>query len=311
MRACKLWRGWVAMATAAAWLGGLVSAHGQAAPALVSGNGVAVVKAAPETLRMSVLMSITGKDIKDAMANLKARQDAVRPQLVAAGAVEKSVRCTPTEVAGGANDPQQRMAMMMQARMRAMGKAKPEAAGAKAVTVKSTLTAEFSLKAEKPEQSTIMAYELQEKVKAMNLGGPPAKTAESAEAQEEAEEMMGMDDGQPKPGEPTFIYVARIGADQRAKATADAFNKAKAEANRLGAAAGVSVGAIQHLSATSMPQMTHGMNYSYQMAMAQMMMNADGTPTQSDSPDEVIGANAHEVALQVAVSASFLITAAR
>src|SRR6266576_890909 len=50
------------------------------------------------------------------------------------------------------------------------------------------------------------------------------------------------------PGEPVFLYVAKISDEERGKATAEAFRKAKASAAELAKAAGVELGGLRQVT---------------------------------------------------------------
>jgi hypothetical protein len=80
----------------------------------------------------------------------------------------------------------------------------------------------------------------------------------SPEEQELAEEMAEMmsDHGygsgsEAKPGEPQFVFVARISEEDRRQAMTEAFAKAQASAARVAAAAGKELGELAHLQSNS------------------------------------------------------------
>ena len=96
---------------------------------------------------------------------------------------------------------------------------------------------------------------MREKVKAAELGGGKEAPKLSPEEQEVAEEMaaqtarnMGSDEEQAKPGEPHFLFVARLSPQDRQTALAEAFAKAKAQAAELAKAAGAGLGPMTGLS---------------------------------------------------------------
>ena len=85
------------------------------------------------------------------------------------------------------------------------------------------------------DELLLAATELQDKIRAADLG--QAKSA-SLEEQEAMEESGSYDGNAPvRPGEPVFLFVARVPEDVRAKALADALGKARAGAERLAKAA--------------------------------------------------------------------------
>lgn len=79
-----------------------------------------------------------------------------------------------------------------------------------------------------------------------------SKAEDSLEQAELMEEMDGMDDfsmnyggeEQIKPGTPQFTYMAQITAEGRAKAMADAYQKAQQKATQLAKAANVKMGPL-------------------------------------------------------------------
>src|SRR5580692_376984 len=58
---------------------------------MVSGNGMSEVHVLPNLLRMQMDVAAEGKDLKEAMANLKAMESAAAPKLTAMGAAAGDV----------------------------------------------------------------------------------------------------------------------------------------------------------------------------------------------------------------------------
>jgi hypothetical protein len=149
------------------------------------------------------------------------------------------------------------MGMMMR-RMRNQGKKPPQKAKeAPPVLVSCTLKAEFPLSASCHEELLLTGHALEEGMKAADLGGTKDLKQASAQDEELAQEdaadmMMGFGgEGGLQPGEPVFLYFSKISEEERAKALAQAFHRAKAQAGQLARAAGVELGTLYHLEDSS------------------------------------------------------------
>ncbi|MDB5324126.1 MAG: hypothetical protein JWN40_5757, partial [Phycisphaerales bacterium] len=169
------------------------------------------------------------------------------------------------------------------------------------VAVGAMVKAEWPLSAKGGEELLVAAQDLQEKVKAADLAD--TKTS-SLEEQETREERAGMDENEqgPPPGQPIFLYVAKISEEQRGKVLADAFKKAKANAGDLAKAAGAELGALKQLQSQAAPD----------AEQYQMMQYARYNPylyaqAQNAEPDEAVSPMAGPVTLRLTVSASFAI----
>jgi len=274
---------------------------------LISSMGSAQVKKQADTLRMHLQVQATGNDTKEALAKLGEKKDAIRKQLAAIGADEKSIEFGAPQSGSATNDRQRQMEMMMRHRM--AGKGQKKAEEVKTVTVNASLKAEWPMKAGNPEQQFLAALDIQAKVKEAKLSDGGAKPAAelSAEEQEAAEEaeaemasMMG-DESQAKPGEPVFFYVGRINDEERAKAIADAFKNAQGDARRLATAAGGTLGPVRQLSSNTNMDMSE-MNYSNNYAMQRYMYS---NMAQRQGGDEAISAQPGPVTFHTVVTASF------
>jgi uncharacterized protein YggE len=276
-------------------------AQGDGGVPTVNTQGFASIKKQPDTLRMSMQVQVTGKDLKDALANLTARKETLRKQLAELGATKESIEFTPPSAGG--DQRQRQMEMMVRMRMQSGGGKQPEESG-KPVALAATVKADWPLKAGEPEQLLLAANDLQEKLKAAS--GSTTKPADNltAEQREELEEMMSMNDNDEgaAPGTPIFLYVARISDEERAKALSEAFGKAKAEAGRLAVAAGGKAGGLRQLSSHSGPD-TSGYDFDYEnRALYQMMLQDQ---RQGGESNEAIGTQPGPVTFQAMVNASF------
>ncbi|HET6883076.1 MAG TPA: SIMPL domain-containing protein [Pirellulales bacterium] len=279
----------------------------------VSANGTAVIERPAETLRMEVELSAKGKDVKDALAKLKQRRKSAEEQLAKLGADTESIRFGPPQVNSGENGQQRQMQVMMQQRMmqrRGSRRSSQKPAVKPPVTVSMSLVAQWKLKPVDPEQMLIASHELEEKIKEVDLAGRKAAEELTPEEQELAEEM---EDGsqqvfyggqeQPQPGEPRFVYVAKISDEDRAKACAEAFQRAKADAQRLTTAAHATLGELQQLSDVSQsgvdPEAYEAWgNYQYQMVQRAQQQTAN-------EQIEAIGPRPGTLKYHVTVTASF------
>lgn len=285
-----------------------------AGPPSVSGSGAATVERQAETLRMNVDLLAKGKDLKDALAKLAERRKAAEEQLKKLGADAKSIKFGEPHISAGQNNPQAQMQMMMRQRMMQQRGRKSAAKSAVAppVTVALPLVAGWALKGENPEQLLLASHALEEKIKAADLAGRTAAeelSPEEAELAEEAEEEESMTyyNGQegPKPGEPRFVYVSQISAADRDKAYAEAFERAKASADRLAKAASAELGALQHLSGggdSSADSESYGEWSGYEYQMFRRMQRTTST---KDDELEAIGPRPGVLKFQVHVMASF------
>jgi uncharacterized protein YggE len=272
----------------------------------VAGSGSVEIKRPPEALRVQVDLLARGKDVKEALAKLKERREAAVAQLTGLGVPKAAVVIGEPTLSSDKTQRQQQIERMMQ--MRRGGKpARPKAE--QPVFVSAPLKADLPLKAVGPEELLVAAHALQEKIKAADLGGlKDVEKPTSPQEEELAEEMgpeFGGDEG-PKRGEPVFSFVAAVPDAERAKALADAFQKAKRDATRLARAAGAELGPVRTLSEN---QQTGGLEEDplagprrfYDMAM----VGRPPVPPADDERGEAVGGQPGKVVLRVSVSVQF------
>jgi hypothetical protein len=226
----------------------------------IHGSGSTVLERPAERMRMQVdLLAKSTKNLPDALAKLKAQRARVEKQLETLGADKASLKFSEPRLDESQDDAQQRMAMMVRQRMAAGGRGrKPgkEAAMAQPVKVAMRLTAEWPLKGEDPAGQLLEVRKLQDAIKAADLAGQKEaeeltpEEAELAEEMEDPEMYMGGRQG-PKPGEPAFIFTARIPAADREKGLAEAFQNAKSEAASLAKAAEIELGPLLSLRSSA------------------------------------------------------------
>jgi uncharacterized protein YggE len=279
-------------------------------PGTVTATGSAEIKRQPELLRVQVEVMAKGKTIKEALAKLKERRDATLARVVELGAAKDNVVFGEANVGSEKTDRQVQMEQMLRMRLRTQGKKAPKAKEAP-VVVTAQLKADFPLAAASPEEFLVAAHTLQEKIKAADLGGAKDAAKLSPEEEEVAEELGGdeamNDPSQPKRGEPVLLYVRKLTEDDRAKALAEAFAKAKREASRLAKSAGAELGGLHHLA----NQVGAGgdaeePNPYVRQAYYTMMQQARLAQNQNDEAGaEAVGVTPAKVTLRVSVTAYF------
>ncbi len=179
----------------------------------------------------------------------------------------------------------------------------------KPVKVMLKLTAEWPLKAADTAELLLMSKKLQDAIKAADLGGlndAEEPTPEEAELAEEMEEMMSGYSGQegPKPGEPVFVFVAKISTAEREKVLAEAFRSAKQEVAQLAKAAELELGTLRSLQGGGGIDVEDSNDYRmlYQTAFGAAMRQQ---MTGRDHSGEAIGATPGLLKFKVNVNATF------
>lgn len=276
----------------------------------VTGTGSVTLSRQPNFLRMTMELPAEGKDVEEAIANLKKERAGLAEKLKKLGAAGEAVTFGEPRVggaAGGAMSMQQRMMRqvmrMQRAGNRAAAAAKDPNAPPPKVAVSLTVTAEWPLEEQSPEQSVVAGYTLREKLRAGGLSRAAEAKELTPEEQEEMEEMAGMmdeDEQAAAPGEPSFEFVARFAAADREAAMAEAFKKARADAARLAAAAGGSLGELRTVSGSTSAE-GGGDEDTYERAM---MMQMGMNPAESPA-DEATAQEPGPVSLRTTVTAGF------
>lgn len=280
----------------------------------VTGTGKVTLSRQPNVLRMTIELPAEGKDVKEAIANLKAERAALAGKLEKLGAAGESVTFGEPRVGGaygGAMSMHQRMMRQVMRMQRAGNRAVAKAAADKdapppKVTVSLSVIAEWPIEGESPEELIVTAYTLRETLRAGGLSKPPEAKELTPEEQEQMEEMAGMmdEDGEAAArGEPSFEFVARFTEAERDKAMAEAFAKAKAAAARLAAATGGSLGALRTVSGSASSEgYDEDDDYGFQRAMLQQLGVA---PAGQAGVDEATADEPGAVSLEVTVTAGF------
>ena len=252
---------------------------------VVTATGRVTLKQMPTSMRMAIQFKETGKDVAEALKNLKDRRDAAIATLIKLGAVKDSIREGIPGAVG--EDPQSaRMIAMMQRHN--PGAAPKKKKGAAKVTLTGSLTAEWELSGDKLEETLKLIQSIKDKIAAAELAGPSSKkklTPEELEEMEEAEMLqqeMGIH-GEHKVGEPSYAFTVRISEDEAQKARAAAFQKAKRQAEKLVASAGRRLGKLRGLQSHG----ESGLHEQFQID-GYLPHGAGGSMADSDDVDELL-----------------------
>ena len=280
----------------------------------VSGTGTVTITHMPETMRLQIAIIGRGATLKDALAALKDRTGKAKTQLITLGADKDSMKVTEpriTELPNSRNQQQQMMAMMRQ--RRAGGKAPTKGQPAPPVLVMSQLTADWKLNSKSNEELLLAVHPIQEKVKSADIAGMKEAeklTPEQEEMLEEAEQDYSFSSSdEHKPGEPIFMFVSTVSEEERDKAMAEAFSRAKMQATRLAAAAGAKLGTLQsvHSGNPLGGDYEDYSSYGYNSNMYRMMQLA--RRQQGNNPEaeqsEAIGVEPAQVKFHVSITAAF------
>ena len=277
----------------------------------VTGSGTVTLTRQPNVLRMTLEVTGEGKDVKEALAKLKAQEKAVREKLAGLGAAEGSVKFEDARINAAAAARQAQMEQMIRMRTGRGGKPPTTGPAQPPVNVAATLTVDWPLKAQSAVDLLVEAHDLQAKVRAAKLVEPAAAAGGTPEELEEAEERLGlvMNENGANPGEPTFLYVSKLSDDERAKATAEAFKKAKEEAARVAKAAGADLGSLRQLTSeagAAMDTNPYGGGFDYSSPYGRAMFGAmQRQAAGAGDAAEAVGAQPGKVSYRVTVSASF------
>jgi uncharacterized protein YggE len=277
---------------------------------IVTGTGTVEVKRLPEALRVQVEVLAKGKDLKEALSNLKNRKKSAEQQLVKFGFTKEAVRFDEPMLSSDKTDRQRQMEMMVRDRIAKKGKDDPKNKPPPPVFVAAILKAEFSLPAAAAEELLLLSHDLQEKIKTADLAGMKDLKPASPQDEELAEEgrdprTMGMD-GEPQRGEPVFLFVSKIPDEVYAKALADAFAKAKRDAGQLARAAGAELDTLHNLQNASRAtgaEMDDEM--AYRMAIYRQRGYSGTFETGYDQEHVALGAQPGKATFRVTVTASF------
>jgi len=294
----------------------MVGAQAQPPPAekgVVSGSGTVMLRRKPELLRIKVDVIAQGKTMKEALATLKDRREAIQGQLATLGAVKESVAFDQPQLNASVLQARQQMAMMiMQARMGNRSK-KTAKKGAAPVVVSARLMAEWPLKGTDIDALLIEINQLQDSINAADLAGKKDLEKLSGDDDEVREELEGMqanfgnDPSQAQTGAVTFTLVSKILPKDHAQALAEAYQKAKANAEETARAAGAVLGPIRQLGAQIQTGSETDTTDNEVQAYYRLMQGnrGGGKPADTAQVMEARGTQPGEVSYRVTVSAAF------
>jgi hypothetical protein len=289
----------------------LVQAQSVGGESTVSGTGVEVIKRPPELLRMQIEISAKAKTLGVALKKLEAHRDAALGQLAKMSSEKEQTRAGEMQISASASAQQRQMEMIVRQQMLQAGKVDKNATE-KAVSVSCTLTAEWKLNGKTSVELLLEAQAIKDKVQAADLAGMDSEepTAEEAELAEALQQQMPNfdDESQPKPGEPLFIFVSKVSPQDRAKATATAFAKARRQAEELSTAAGAELGALRGLSRQASVNDADFEIYSPYGGMRNaslVQIYSARAERGEEEGSEAIGTQPSEVALPIHVTAAF------
>jgi uncharacterized protein YggE len=285
----------------------------------VSGVGTVSVKRRPEFLRVKLEVFAAGKTIKEAIANLKDRREAIRGQLATLAAVKDSIVFGEPQVNSSVLEARQRMEMMIRNRMGKPAKKEPKKGATAPTVVSASLTAEWSLKGQDTEALLIEVARIREAITAADLSGRKDLDKLGSDDEELKEEMEGLqtdgatdEQGRPQAGAPAFLLVSKVTAQEQAKALAEAFQKARARAHQTAKAAGAELGALRQLDSQfrSSPEAETAEDPA-QAYYRVVQAGRTDLPPEPDAPPEAQGAQPGAVTLRVIVTASFALKETR
>jgi hypothetical protein len=218
----------------------------------VSGRGTVVIERLPDVLRVEVPLLAKGRDYRDALMQLTARRARAENWLVGLGASPGTITVADPAIIPAQfivrTAPETSTDGLAPIDPPATGTAPRPAGRARhaAPAVSARLRAEIPLKTSSTDDLLIVAEDLQQRIKEADLAGMKELGDDASMLNIPACGSCGSE-----AGAPSFIFVGRIGAEERAKARAVAFAKARAEAGQLAQAAGCELGALRSVSGTS------------------------------------------------------------
>lgn len=270
----------------------------------------------PDVLRVEVLLLARGKDYRDALTRLDARRAMAGKRLVELGASEDTIASSDPAIIPA----RQNLRPISEASTNGLAPidepvsraAPPPDGRARQVssTVSKRLRADLPLKAMGPDDLLLVAEDLQRRVKDADLAGIKELGEDAALLEIPG---CGVCGGGAGVGAPSFQFVGRIDAKERAKALAIAFGKARSEAAQLAQAAGCELGGLRSISGTNSGAFNLNGLVTLPSARGDTppMISADsarGTSgPSSEAQEEAIGINPGKVQYRIGVTATFVL----
>lgn len=274
-----------------AWMTMPLFALAQSAPsnvATVTSQGQMELKKDAVAMRLVLEVRGKGKDLKSALALLSERKGLAEEYLLRQGAAKDTIRWDEAAIAAAAlpeTGPFHFEPPTLAPGPMSLQPTLPQPMPAKSpeVVVISLLRVDFSLSAGGAEDRLLKVHELQGKVRSMELAGS-AKSDSSTPACN-----CGCK------GEPMFLFIAKVSAEERAQTLSQAFAKAKDAAGRLAIATGAELGSVQSLMMNSQPTCTS------------CPLSQNQSESSADAVQEIQGVTLGSVAYRVSVSTSFVL----
>lgn len=289
-----------------------VAVSGQAGT--VSANGTVTITKQPERMRLKIDLLAKAGSLDDSLAQLEDRKEAAVAQVRLLGADEGSISIDPPKITSTKTDRQRQMEMMLAQRLRGGGRRQAGSdKPSEPIALSATLTAEWVVAAETAQDLLRTVYQLQTSIKEADLSGMREATQLTPAEQELLEEAESQgyyygDGDESKPGEPVFLFVGRVSQQERNQAMAQAFQKARAEAEMVAQAAGAKLGTLSSLSSHDGPASDYddfGGYYGYSSTVRQMLAQASGGDSGGSEEKEAVAAQAGPLKYTVTVSAAF------
>jgi uncharacterized protein YggE len=285
---------------------------GAAGQNTISATGASVINRLPTSLRVIVPLSGKGKTIEEAMAKLKELRETASAQVQKLKADKKDIKFSNPAVSNAQSNRQRQMESLVAQRM-GQGKKTPKGLQApESVTLGCTMTVEWPIAAKTPDEILLESQALKQKIKAAELSGKKEAEKLTPEEEEMAAEMAEMARNQGEDpqaaSEPQFLFVARITEEERQKAFAEAFAKAKKNGEELAKAAGIELGALVGVAGQGRGSQSYaddsygGYSSSYYQRQMRMQQLADDPDQQSN---ESVAADPDSVAFTFGMSAVF------
>lgn len=271
----------------------------------ISAMGTAVVKRLPTTVRVIVPLSGKGKTMEEAMAKLKTERENASAQVQRFKADKKDIKFSSPSAANAQNSRQRQMEMMIAQRM---NQGKKKTTPVESVTLNCTMTVEWPLAGKTAEDILLETNALKQKIKAAELTGKKDAEKLTPEEEEQAAEMAEMARNQGEDpqaaNEPQFLFVAKISAEDREKAFAEAFAQAQKNGAMLAKAAGIELGSLVGISGIGRGAQSYSDEYtpSYYQRQMRMQQMGEGSELQVT---ESVATDPDSISFSFSVSAQF------
>jgi uncharacterized protein YggE len=290
------------MNLAALVMTGMMALAGLTTEPGVTGSGQQTVKMMPDTMEMTVTLVASDEQFDKALATIQQQEADLEKALHGLQTPPAGIESVgPLKGPAGGGD---RSAVIRRQMMQAMGRANPEQPAEKAkVTLNMTVTAKWKLAA---KDGVALLKETEALQQAVNAAMPKPAAPEAAATEEQEEQTMtamrDMGEGQQPPGVAAFSFTATLPADKLAEAKAQAYKKARTDAESLAQAAGLKLGALRSLMGSTNGEVGEDVYY---------YMRQTGRTPRDEGEGVARSTDARELTLTVGVEAVFDIAPAQ